>query len=682
MHTFTEKRSYPFLKWLLWWLKHSVFTVGMGMYSDLWKQGLFRTPSSPEGDESKLEPPEVGDEAVWYPFKPIPNVRQFEVELKAFDPLFALFGIRKRFSPTITFEKFTNNKYNRYMERQLQRLEDARIGKVAERKFTVTDENEIKYHESEKDFNARTYESVERRRIGRQSNRYYYIKVRRTLPNPKLYFRIVTSLLKHSRVFFMRQVMLTEPRWHREIPYHMIQKWWKTYRRIAREASNYYDSTIPISEIPTLKYHRTYIPKAGGKLRPLGVPTHPWRIYLGLWNKFLLKYTLEKINPHQHAYQPEKGIITVWRDIMENIIDKRNIYSYDLEKYFDKVDLRSTIETLSENFRVPWAICYCLGEMHKSLPTNIKKNLNIDPLKQNVYIKENLIESEIKLGTYEDVMYEQSGWMEDWNVGLSNVMEPPRWTGIPQGGSLSPLLAIILQESKFFPQLKAQKAKVVKFSDDGVVASDDDKWVPNVSVPSQGIFESKEKSFWVKKNGIWLKPLDFCGLRYDGVLDRIIANTRSGSRLELKDVDGLVPLLALRELIPYLVEKGDIPESELDNPWDNPPPEWAWAYVFRKWSPPKEILKHQIWGLLQSRLFTGSWELEDYEQDFRLTANRGSLVSMHYKQLRTTGVNVFTSTSWAFPVAINDLGETRRNFLKRWRLKSINKNAKTKTERE
>jgi hypothetical protein len=88
------------------------------------------TPSSSEGDEHE-NPYEVEDESAWYPFKPIPNVRQFEVELKAFDPIFAMFGIKKRFSPTIKFEKFENNKYNRYMERQLQRLEDARIGKKA-----------------------------------------------------------------------------------------------------------------------------------------------------------------------------------------------------------------------------------------------------------------------------------------------------------------------------------------------------------------------------------------------------------------------------------------------------------------------------------------------------------------------------------------------------------------------
>jgi hypothetical protein len=83
-------------------------------------------------------------------------------------------------------------------------------------------------------------------------------------------------------------------------------------------------------------------------------------------------------------------------------------------------------------------------------------------------------------------------------------------------------------------------------------------------------------------------------LRYDGALDKIIANTRSGSRLELQDVQDLVPLLALRELVPLLVEQGKIPEKELRNPGNNPPPYWVWEYVKKKWSSPKDIVKHQV----------------------------------------------------------------------------------------
>jgi len=66
----------------------------------------------------------------------------------------------------------------------------------------------------------------------------------------------------------------------------------------------------------------------------------------------------------------------------------------------------------------------------------------------------------------------------------------------------------------------------------------------------------------VKKNGTWLRPLDFCGLRYDGERDCIIANTRSGSRLELKDVDGLTRLLTFRDLLPYNEINGGHPEHD------------------------------------------------------------------------------------------------------------------------
>jgi hypothetical protein len=153
---------------------------------------------SPKGDEHE-QSYEIGVNKHWYPFTRIPDVRRFEVKLNPFDPIFAMYGIRKRFSPTIEFEKFKNEKFNRYMSAQLNRLENARIGKIACR-FDFG---------SEEEFLKGTYEYSE---FIKTKNVYVRNVVRRTHPNPTLYFRIVSSLLKYSRVFFVRQLMLTEPK--------------------------------------------------------------------------------------------------------------------------------------------------------------------------------------------------------------------------------------------------------------------------------------------------------------------------------------------------------------------------------------------------------------------------------------------------------------------------------------
>jgi hypothetical protein len=47
--------------------------------------------------------------------------------------MFAMFGIRKRMKPEMKFTEFENHKLNRYMEHQLTRLENARVGKIAVR---------------------------------------------------------------------------------------------------------------------------------------------------------------------------------------------------------------------------------------------------------------------------------------------------------------------------------------------------------------------------------------------------------------------------------------------------------------------------------------------------------------------------------------------------------------------
>lgn len=62
------------------------------------------------------------DKNVWGPFKSLPNVSKFKLDISDFDPLFLRYGIKKRLSPKISWLPANNNRVNRYVWIQLHRL--------------------------------------------------------------------------------------------------------------------------------------------------------------------------------------------------------------------------------------------------------------------------------------------------------------------------------------------------------------------------------------------------------------------------------------------------------------------------------------------------------------------------------------------------------------------------------
>lgn len=49
------------------------------------------------------------------PFKLLPDVRDFRIELQGEDPLFKKYGLNKKIKPKLTFTRYTNRKINRYI---------------------------------------------------------------------------------------------------------------------------------------------------------------------------------------------------------------------------------------------------------------------------------------------------------------------------------------------------------------------------------------------------------------------------------------------------------------------------------------------------------------------------------------------------------------------------------------
>lgn len=82
------------------------------------------------------------------PWHPLPNVRKFKIEIRPFDWLFLLFGLRKRVSPKMKFYTWKNapmNRYVDYMFKRLHKLVKAGLYKKAYKTLKILMRNSVAY---------------------------------------------------------------------------------------------------------------------------------------------------------------------------------------------------------------------------------------------------------------------------------------------------------------------------------------------------------------------------------------------------------------------------------------------------------------------------------------------------------------------------------------------------------
>lgn len=486
--------------------------------------------------------------------------------------------------------------------------------------------------------------------------------------------------------------------WHRNIPLRHVKRIMKQVQELASKRATGID------------YSRVYLQETH-KIRPLGVPTMSWRIYLHLLNNCLVQWRLVTEGRQQHGYFPKRGVITAWREICQRL-NAPNIYEADYKQFFPSVSLPAIrVSLLKTGF--PLVAALFLEELNSSQPKLPRKELldeSHTKKEKEFHEERRKAGSNPKLSSLMYTFNEHKDWAKTIPSG--------RFRGVPQGAPTSCSLATWVLRSLY-------DLDIILYADDIIYfpKSSDCDPVKDLSIPKWGINVHRDKSRWLKKDGVWLvDSFKFLGIRYypprkqlantlsiAGLVlqylaprifvakARFVAETRKGANLEFSDRESFLSYLAIaRELLldsKYL--RGKVSTFSLQK-WLSSR-EAAWLFLSNKAkllfgevlkvgedlvtpeyfrSQPRIIqrwlikergltsYKNPLSGYFLSRMQSNSWSLS-HEQDFRLSYREDSWIGKEWASyswrhlLPRAGLNVFTSSSFA----IHDFLEciTRRN---------------------
>lgn len=472
-------------------------------------------------------------------------------------------------------------------------------------------------------------------------NRYINYSVGRlhkARSNPTLYWRIVTALMLRSTSFIVCAFNNKYPNWQRKMRWSVVLSTIDQYLDIVKNRRT------------DLEFYRFYVPKSDGRSRPIGAPVRSWKLFLHMLNQFLVIYLAPHQPPQQHGFWPGRGTLTMWENILSDVLSSRNIVEFDLRQFFEKVRLKAIAERLRFT-QVPEDIIKWIVEINlqgPELPEEQKVDETLAKVKNESRrrgldaMNESAVEE--RTGTSARItdfaFLDYSGYdygldLDSPEADFKDTYVDSIWEGlekgmdsegVPQGAPTSPLLATLaLQDTLFNIH---NKFKTIMYADDGLIHGDDvmvSDLMEKEEWKQSGIEIHPEKSHQVKKDGVWLRPLKILGLEYNGETDKFYANTRNGASLEF-DKHDLIEALKHRE-------SPKDSDEELFQGLEN----WAKTVGEKDATREKgstftgdtkgswiELAKSSIFGLIQARMYGDAWNDRVLLQDFKYSYEEGS----------------------------------------------------------
>jgi len=562
------------------------------------------------------------------PWKKLPNIRDFTIEVLPYDWVFMLFGLTRRYSPKMQFVPWKNAPVNKYVEYMFKRLEK----QVQSKRFN---------------------EAVETLWILMNSKAYLSVAINAVLEN-----------------------------WHRKIPMWQMNAYiHEVNNLIKRRATN-------------IEYRRVYLEEPN-KIRPLGVPSVPWRIYLHMYNNLLTQWRLVTESKSQHAYLPGRGTMTAWNELVK-LLDSPNIYEADYTGFFDNISHNGLRYVLTTRLGIPSNELEFIMRLNSSVVKLPAEKLLFEPDVGKTHI--------------------DRLWDYNYEELVGNAKYKDR--GVPQGAPTSPNLATLVH------RVLERVIKVIFYADDLIVFPKNSDSNPLNKIENRllGLKAKASKSKWLKKDGIWLvESFKFIGIRYyppkplmtkDDVITLWVlsilidllflpipmfcflttwitwrdwglksqeifeADTRKGAKLRFTNRESLISyLLIARDGInsKYTGKTYKIRYTLRD---------WLRFNTF-KWmkirGKSKLLWNNRYTGWFMARMYMNDWEVEQYA-DFNLKYRHDSWMNIVWPEYRIKWklqgikVSIFTASSFATHDLLRIIHDSRlktkpRKFIKYIQLK-------------